>query len=259
VGWHVLLRLDHLVIAVADPEAAAAELTRTVGLTCSGGGRHPTWGTYNRLAWLGDTYIELIGIFDRTLAPAGPISRAVLEALDAGRSGLVSFAIATGDVDADVARLRAGGSPLGDPETRSRTRPDGEVVTWRAAYADLGPSAPPFLVEHELAGAEWGDEARAARAAFAHPLGGPVELIGIELPVPDIHTTSAAYAETIGLRVDPTSSIAHVGDQSIHLVRGRPLFEPAVVELELESEEPRGPRPARRAVEAVGVRWRITD
>jgi catechol 2,3-dioxygenase-like lactoylglutathione lyase family enzyme len=254
----VLLRIDHLVVAVRDPEAAAAELTRTVGLTVSGGGRHPMWGTYNRLAWLGDTYVELIGIFDRSLTAAGAVSRAVREALDAGRPGLVSFAIATDDIDARVARLRAAGSALGEPETRSRTRPDGEVVTWRAAYGELGPAAPPFLIEHEMTGAEWGDEARAARATVSHPLGGPVQLIGLELPVPDIHTTSAAYAEMVGLRVDPTSLIAHVGDQSIHLVRGRPLVEPAVVELEIEGETTRGPRPARRAVEAVGLRWRIT-
>ena len=40
---------------------------------------------------------------------------------------------------------------------------------------------------------------------------------------------AVAYAETIGLPVDPTSSTAHVGEQAIRLVTGRPLEEPAVV------------------------------
>src|SRR3990170_1302710 len=138
----MLLGLDHLIIAVPDPDAAAAQLERTVGLACSGGGRHPLWGTYNRLAWLGDTYIELIGLVDRTLAPNGRVSQAVAAALDAGHMGLVSYALATDDADEELARLRADGSDLGDVEARSRTRPDGEVVRWRAAFPPLlGPAA----------------------------------------------------------------------------------------------------------------------
>ena len=249
----MLLRLDHLVIAVADPEAAAAELERTVGLACTGGGRHPMWGTYNRLAWLGDTYVELIGLFDRSLAPGGPVSRAVLAALDAGRTGLVSYAIATDDAAADATRLRAAGSPIGEPEARSRTRPDGEVVTWHAAYAELGPAHPPFIVEHELVGAEWGEDARAARADLRHPVDGAVRCLGLELPVPDVAEASAACATTVGLLVDASSSTAHVGDQSIRLVTGRPLFDPAIVELEVIG----GTGTTGRDIDALGVRWRI--
>lgn len=249
----MLLGLDHLVVAVADPDAAAAELERTVGLACTGGGRHPLWGTFNRLAWLGDTYVELIGLFDPALAPAGAVSRAVLDALTAGRSGLVSYALATDDAAGDAARLRAAGSSIGEPETRSRTRPDGEVVTWHAAYAELGPALPPFIVEHELRGAEWGPEARAARATFEHPLGGRARLLGLELPVPDVAAAGAAYAATVGLSLDPTSSTIHVGDQSIRLIPGRPLVDPAVVEIEVAGLA----GAPRRDVDACGVRWRI--
>ena len=249
----MLLRLDHLVIAVPDPEAAAGDLERTVGLVCTGGGRHPLWGTYNRLAWLGDTYVELIGIFDPTLATRGPVARPVLAALMATESGLVTYALATDDAAADAARLRAAGSPIGQPETRSRTRPDGELVTWHAAYAELGPALPPFIVEHELAGAEWSDDARAARAVFEHRLGGRARVAGLEIPVPDVAAAAAAYAQTVGLAVDASSSTAHVGDQSIRLVPGRPLTDLAVIELELES----GAAAPRRDVDACGVRWRI--
>ena len=115
----MLLGLDHLVVAVPDPEAAAAELERAVGLACTGGGRHPTWGTFNRLAWLGDTYVELIGLFDPSLAPNGAVSRAVAAALDAGRVGLVSYAVASDGVDGDLERLWVAGSDLGEVEARS--------------------------------------------------------------------------------------------------------------------------------------------
>src|SRR3972149_6864525 len=65
----MLLGLDHLVVAVTDPDAAAAELEASVGLTCTGGGRHPAWGTFNRLPRLGDTDVELTGPFARSIAP----------------------------------------------------------------------------------------------------------------------------------------------------------------------------------------------
>ena len=86
--------------------------------------------------------------------------------LDEGREGLATYALATDDVAGDVVRLRAGGSPIGEPVAGSRVRPDGGVVRWLTAFPPAGSGEPPFLIEHEYAGAEWGDEARAARAAF---------------------------------------------------------------------------------------------
>jgi hypothetical protein len=254
----MLLGLDHLVVAVTDPDAAAAELEASVGLAAVAGGRHPAWGTFNRLAWLGDTYVELIGLFDRTLAPNGALSRSVLEALDAGHVGLVSYAVASDDLDGDLARLREGGSSLSEVELRSRTRPDGEVVRWRATFPpELGPSEPPFVIEHELAGAEWGDRAREDRQALAHPLGGPARIAALELPVPDIEAAAEAYARTVGIRfpeMDPRGASTVVGSQTVRLSHGAPLWNPAVVEI-----EPLGfpPTVASREVDALGVRWRV--
>jgi hypothetical protein len=256
----VLLGLDHLVVAVPDPDAAAAELERTAGIECTGGGRHPMWGTFNRLAWFGDTYVELIGTFDRSLAPNGAVSRVVAEALDAGHVGLVSYAVATDGVDADLARLREAGSELSDIEARSRTRQDGEVIRWRAAFPpSLGPAEPPFIVEHELSGSEWGAAARAARASFAHPLGGSARITALELPVPDIEEAAHAYARTVGIEfsdVDPRSAHATVGVQVVRLHHGAPLWNPAVVEI-VVSGSPGAARPAAGEVDLLGVRWRI--
>ena len=41
-------------------------LEAALGLAVTGGGRHELGGTFNRLAFLGDTYLELIGVFDRS-------------------------------------------------------------------------------------------------------------------------------------------------------------------------------------------------
>jgi hypothetical protein len=199
----MLLGIDHLVIAVSDPDVAAAELEATLGLAATGGGRHAT-GTQNRLVFLGDAYLELIGAWDRELALGHPIGAAVVRALDAGEPGLVSWALATDGVRREIAALRAGGSAIGEAIPGSRTRPDGAVVAWQCAFPPLlGPGEPPFLIEHELAGPEWGDEARRTRARFVHPFGGTARLVGLELAVADPAAVAAVCEGTVGVALPP--------------------------------------------------------
>src|SRR6476659_9801823 len=110
----MLLGIDHLVIAVADPDAAAAELEAKLGLAPGDGGRHDRLGTFNRLVWLGDSYLELIGVFDRAAAAGSWIGAPTLRALEAG-GGLATWAIASDDLAADVTMLRERGSILAEP------------------------------------------------------------------------------------------------------------------------------------------------
>ena len=246
----MLLGIDHLVIAVRSVEAAAETLERDLGLAVTGGGRHEAMGTYNRLAFLGDTYIELIGVFDAALVRSSPsfaVGNAAMAQLEARGEGLATYALATGDVAGDVVRLRAAGSPIGLPVTGSRVRPDGEVVRWVCAFPELGPARPPFLIEHETAGAEWGEEARAARAAFQHPGGGRVRLTALELPVADHEQVASEYRAVLGLAFDQGWR-AVVGEQSVVLsgeAGGKPVIE-------LAGE----PGTAPLDVERFGVRWR---
>jgi hypothetical protein len=220
----MLLGIDHLVIAVADPDAAAAELEAELGLAATGGGRHDA-GTHNRLVFLGDAYLELIGVWDRARALAHPIGAAVVRALDAGLPGLVTYAVATDGARREVMALRATGSAVSDVVGGARVRPDGETVAWHCAFPPLlGPAEPPFLIEHELNGAEWGVEARRARASFVHPFGGTARLVGIEIVVPDPAATAAAYAAVIGVAVPPGPGPVpgerevRIGGQSVRLV-----------------------------------------
>lgn len=48
----------------------------------------------------------------------------------------------------------------------------------------------------------------------------------------------------------------HVGEQWVRLVPGRPMLDPAVVEI--GAEVPGGTSQRRRDVDCLGVRWRIT-
>jgi hypothetical protein len=221
----MLLGIDHLVIAVDDPDSAAALLLAEVGLAASGGGRHEAGGTHNRLVFLGDAYLELIGAWDRDLALAHPIGAAVVRALDAGAPGIITYALATDGARREAATLRAAGSRISEVVAGSRLRPDGAVVAWQCAFPPaLGPADPPFLIEHELAGPEWGEDARRARAAAVHPFGGRARLVGLELVVPDPEAVAASYARTIGVAVPPGPGPlpgereARVGEHRIRLV-----------------------------------------
>lgn len=245
----MLLGIDHLVIAVRDPDAAAAQLEENLGLAFTGGGRHEGAGTFNRLAFLGDTYVELIGVFDRALVRSSAsfvVSGAALAVLDAGREGLAAYALATDDIEREVRALWASGSMIGEPVAGSRVRPDGGVVRWTCAFPAPGPDAAPFLIEHEYAGAEWGRQARTARAAFRHPVGGQVRLAALEIPVPDPAATADRYLATVGVRFD-ASRRAVVGNHEIRLrsTDGRP----PVVELAVEPGTPHLDRVL------AGVRW----
>jgi len=70
------LSFDHVIIGVADLEAAAAALGRVLGRTPSWRGRHPTYGTANVLFRLGSAYVELLAP-DAALAVAATMPTSV--------------------------------------------------------------------------------------------------------------------------------------------------------------------------------------
>ena len=224
----MLTGIDHLVVAVDDPDVAAAELERAVGLAAGPGGRHPGLGTRNRLVWLGDTYLELIGVDDRGLAAGSWIGPPTLAALAAG-GGLATYALASDDLATDLDRLRAGGARWTGPSSGERTRPDGRVVRWSLGLpARLGPAEAPFLIEHDRTAAEWTDEERRDRAAARHPLGAPVRLEVLELPVTSARLVQDTYVRALGLLFRPSLAGRGARDTSVdrQIVRIRPVRAP---------------------------------
>lgn len=219
------LGIDHVVVAVRDPDADADRLARRLGLEVGGGGRHDALGTFNRIVWLGDTYLELIGVFDDALARTSWIGIPTLAALAAG-GGLATWAIATDAIDAEVSRLRARGSALAEPGEGERRRADGAVVRWRlAAASPLGPDRPPFLIEHDSTGAEWSAEDRAGRTAAA-----PARLAVLEIGVDDVAAATGHALRTVDLRFRPSLAGGGARDASIghQTVRYRPRRDPTL-------------------------------
>jgi hypothetical protein len=244
----MLLGIDHLVIAVADPDAASAELETTLGLAPGGGGRHDRLGTFNRLVWLADSYLELIGVFDRASAASSWIGAPTLRALEAG-GGLATWAIASDDLPADVARLRDRGSSLAEPVDGERVRPDARVVRWRLSAAEpLDRDRPPFLIEHDPAAAEWSPDERDERAT------GPTRLTVLELGVDDPDRTSQSFLRTVGLRFRPSLSGGGARDADIGMqrVRLRPTRDPTrprtMIHLRTREE-------VSADVDVLGCRW----
>ena len=117
------MRIDHVLYAVSDLDAGATRFEEELDLESVPGGRHPAWGTANRIVPLGPDYLEIVGVADPIVAAASEFGRLVLDAGDR----LVGWAVATDDLGAVAARL---GLEL---ERGSRTRPDGVRLAWRLA------------------------------------------------------------------------------------------------------------------------------
>jgi Glyoxalase-like domain len=251
----VLLGIDHLAIAVRDLDDAAHELDRSVGLAATGGGRHPALGTQNRLAWLGDTYLELVSIADRGIAEGSWLGVPTIAALERG-GGLATWAIATDSIVADVAEFRAIGSGYANPMPGERERPDGTIVRWRLAIGGrLGPAEPPFLIEHDPFSAEWTEGDRAARSTEHHPIGGPVRLEVLELPIPDLPTAIQAFARAAELRFRP--SLVGGGARDTNLGRQIVRLRPTRGTLMTPGIGLASPVGDDRSVEALGCRWTV--
>lgn len=247
--------IDHLVIACADPEAAAAALASQLGLSAGGGGRHAGRGTWNRIVWLADgSYLELIGVDDPELAGQSPVGAAAVRTLHEHGGGLATYALRVDDLAATVDALRAGDSSIGPATHGSRTRDDGEVVDWWTAVpdSDLGADGVPFLIEHAHSGAEWGPGALEQRATFAHPIGSPVSLARLDIASPEPPSSAATIHAELGIEFWAVAdlAVANVGPHVLRLVPSREMATTAVVTLAADVD-------AARQEELLGLRFDV--
>lgn len=234
--------IDHLVIACADPDAAASELEAAVGIACTGDGRHEAFGTQNRLAWLADgSYVELIGITDPELARRSPVGAAAMRMLEERGGGLATWAAVVDDLEAAVAFLIGAGAAYGAPMHGTRRRDDGELVEWWTAVPDepLAPTVP-FLIQHALTGAEWGPTAVEERARFVHPIGSPVRLSRLALAVDDPPAAAARLGRALGVVAQAVADLAvtQLGPHELRLLPRREMPVPAAITLSADVEIP---------------------
>ena len=154
--------IDHAVYAVRDLDEAARTLLEGYGLESVPGGRHPKWGTANRIAPLGRDYVELISVVDAQAAEGSHLGRTLMD-LTADGDRWFSVCLADPDIERTADRLQI---PL---EPGSRTRPDGSIVSWKSAGIDALDRQLwlPFFIEWQVP-----DELHPGRAsAPAHPCG----------------------------------------------------------------------------------------
>jgi hypothetical protein len=139
------MRIDHAVYAVRDPDVAGELLQTRYGLESVPGGRHPPWGTANRIVPLGDDYVELLAVVDADVGRTTTLGRALLD-LTAEGDRWFAVCLADDDLEATAARLDLAVS------RGSRVLPDGSVVGWRSAGIEDPKREPgfPFFITWDV-------------------------------------------------------------------------------------------------------------
>jgi hypothetical protein len=129
-------------IAVANLATAAQEIEERYGLASIEGGRHPGWGTANRIVPLGDAYVELVAVVDEAEAAQSAFGRWVAAAHPTLARPL-GWAVRTHQLDAIARRLGL------TVAAGSRAAGNGQLVRWRLAGVEEAAAEPslPFFIE----------------------------------------------------------------------------------------------------------------
>ncbi len=139
--------LDHLVYAVPDLQISVRAFAARTGVTPVEGGRHAGFGTANYLVGLGPgRYLEIIGP-----DPEQPnfYGRRLFGVSTDRPAGLVTWAAATADVDAQISSARSHGYDPGDSTPLSRLTAGGSQLQWRLTpdTVDSTGGTVPFLID----------------------------------------------------------------------------------------------------------------
>jgi hypothetical protein len=187
----VVDRVDHLVYAAPDLEAAVTALAATFGVRASAGGQHPGFGTRNALLQLGPrSYLEIVAPDPQQPEPATPRWFGI-DTLTEPR--LVTWA-AHGEALVTLRELSMrAGVPLGDVRRGQRVRADGVPLSWEltSPFAMLADGLVPFFID-------WGNSPHPAQTAAA---GLTLRSLRAEHPQPDAVNRLNAILK-LALRVD---------------------------------------------------------
>jgi Glyoxalase-like domain len=169
-----ILDIDHLMLGVADPDAAAADFAR-LGFATTPLSSMSQVGLANRCVMLNSAvpgasnYLELLGHDPQRAAP-------FMAALLGGGEGIKSLVLAADDMKQSMARLAACGAPTGAPLHIERrwTLPDGEVLDLAFTVATPALDAPPVYCNlcrhhtlHHYLRPEWRQHQNGARSLVA--------------------------------------------------------------------------------------------
>ncbi len=150
--------LDHLVYATPDVDATIEELGKLLGVRAAIGGQHPGWGTRNALLSLGPrAYLEIMGPDPAQPEPKQPRPFGI-DGLTGAR--LVTWVAHTDDIPSVITAARRCDVDLGEPQERSRKRPDGTILTW--TMTDLTKDRKSGVIPYFI---DWGDSPHPAAGA----------------------------------------------------------------------------------------------
>ena len=240
----MLARLDHVILAVADLDAAARSTARLLGRSPSWRGEHPGAGTANALFRLENTTLELL-----SPAGAGPTGEALRRWLSAHGEGPVGLAFGTDDAAACRAQLAERGLEPGPVEQgMGRDVESGAFREWlRVALPVARTRGVVLFAIQQLSPAELlprmpavGDES-AAITALDHAV----------VRSPDAEAARALYGDRLGLRLALDREFPQWGARLI-------FFRVGGVTVEIAAEL--GAAPAADAGDRLwGLSWRVGD
>lgn len=122
------LLLDHLLFATPDVDATTADLEERFGVPFGPGGRHPGWGTRNRILPLGDSvYLEVIGPDEEQPDAAG---NRILDVDGMESPSMRWWAVRPERLESAVEAFRTASLDPGLIIQGRRNRPDGTLLTW---------------------------------------------------------------------------------------------------------------------------------
>ena len=139
------IRLDHLVIAAASLAEGRDWVEARLGVAAAGGGRHAAMGTHNALWGLGESYLEVIAVDPEGVRPERPrwfgFDDGRVQARLAQGPCLLTWAVSTNDIGADLAAIRAP-VPCHPPEDFARDDLRWQVVLVQGAALPFGGAWP---------------------------------------------------------------------------------------------------------------------
>lgn len=238
----MLRSLDHVVVAVAELEAAARDTEALLGRAPAWRGSHPGQGTANVLFPLANCYLEL-------LSPdgEGALGAQVARFLEARGEGVLALAFGTDDAAACAGWLRRRGLAAAEPvEGEGRDAAGAAVRRWRNVFLPLQATRGTaiFAIEHvegALRACALAGPAEAAVAALDH----------VVVTSADLDGARSLYADRLGLRLALERSFEARGLRIL-------FFRVGGVTLEVVGRLGAAPEPAAED-RLGGLAWQVPD
>ncbi|GAX88583.1 VOC family protein [Effusibacillus lacus] len=197
------LKFDHLVHFINCHPLEAVRTMQGYGFHAVEGGRHESWGTYNSLCYFGLSYIEFLGIENRTFAEKASVDYKLIGQLLKdlpNREGFGQIALRTDNINQAAFSLQELGLTVSGPFKGNRKRQDDTVIEWQLLFLDTDFAGPelPFLIQWNQSDQERESDLITRKMIAAHPVG-DLRMSHIAYAVHDLDQTVSHWKKWFGL------------------------------------------------------------